>query len=299
MKNIFNDWSREHNLKRINGDVVSYVDTEIGEETILFLHDFGTNSFSFYKQLEALRDQYRVIIPDLIGFGFSDKPRNYYFSILDQAQMIIKLLECLEVTNLSVVSQGYGTSILCEILAKMQCIEWRKINISIFDITLLNGSLSIELAKSKSSEDIINDDINAKFNQIAYSYQIFQKNFKMVLNQPTIVTNEEIEVFWDLMSINRGQRYLQFVDYSILERKQFANRWINALRKADTKIQLLWGDNDKLSHKFFANKLHDLIEDSELHMIENCGHFPSLEAPEVISNLIKETTKNRVHYFYL
>lgn len=299
MKNTFKNWSREHSLKRINGDVVSYVDTEIGDETILFLHDFGTNSFSFYKQLEALRDDYRVIIPDLIGFGFSDKPRNYYYSILDQAQMIVKLLEQLEVKNLSVVSQGYGTSVLCEILSKMQCIECKKLNINISEITLLNGSLAIEMSKTKSSEDIINHDINTKFNQIAYSYQIFQKNFKMVLNQPTEVTDEEIEVFWNLMSINRGQRYLQFVDYSILERKQFANRWINALEKADARIQVLWGDNDRLSHKFFAKKLNELIPDSKLHMVENCGHFPSLESPEVVSNLIKETINNRVQYFYL
>lgn len=299
MNFTFNTWSRQHNLMRINDEVVSYIDTEMGEETILFLHDFGTNSFSFYKQLENLKDRYRVLIPDFIGFGFSDKPRNYYYSILDQAQLIIKLLSELEISTLSVVSQGYGTSVLCEILSKMQCIDCKKLNINITDITLLNGSLSIELSKSKSSEDIINHANNSKFNQIAYSYQIFQKTFKLVLNQPTQVTDEEIELFWNLMSVNRGQRYLQFVDYSILERKQFANRWISALEKTEAKIHILWGSKDPLSHQFFANKLNELIKDSNIQIVEDCGHFPSLESPELLTSLINEIHDNRVQYYYL
>ena len=93
-----NDWSKLHSLTRINNEIVSYIDTEDGDNTILFLHDFGTNSYSFYKQLQQLQHEYRIVIPDLIGFGFSNKPRNYYFSILDQAQMIrlAQKLTCLD-----------------------------------------------------------------------------------------------------------------------------------------------------------------------------------------------------------
>ena len=47
-----NDWSKLHSLTRINNEIVSYIDTEDGDNTILFLHDFGTNSYSFYKQLQ-------------------------------------------------------------------------------------------------------------------------------------------------------------------------------------------------------------------------------------------------------
>jgi len=289
-----NDWSKLHSLTRINNEIVSYIDTEDGDNTILFLHDFGTNSYSFYKQLQQLQHEYRIVIPDLIGFGFSNKPRNYYFSILDQAQMIIKLLEKLEINSVTVVSQGYGTSVLLEIIAEIQNLNSKIINLNFTNIVLLNGSLTIEVLKSSSSNDLINNTMNTKFNQIGYSYQLFEKNFNLALQQPSKVTTNDIRILWSLMSVNSGQRYLQFVDYTILERKQFAKKWIGALKNTRTNVLIVWGESDITNNKKLADKLHQIVEGSELKLIESCGHFPSLEQPEILNGILEEITKEQI-----
>ena len=45
-----------------------------GEETLLFLHGFPTSSWDWHKMWSLLAPSYRLIAPDFLGYGFSDKP---------------------------------------------------------------------------------------------------------------------------------------------------------------------------------------------------------------------------------
>ena len=53
-----------------------------GAPVVLLLHGFPTSSFMFRELIPRLADQYRVIAPDLPGFGFTDVPedRKYKYS---------------------------------------------------------------------------------------------------------------------------------------------------------------------------------------------------------------------------
>ena len=55
---------------------------EAGAPVLLLLHGFPTSSFMFRDLIPRLADQYRVIAPDLPGFGFTEVPekRNYTYS---------------------------------------------------------------------------------------------------------------------------------------------------------------------------------------------------------------------------
>ncbi|MEM6698837.1 MAG: alpha/beta fold hydrolase, partial [Bacteroidota bacterium] len=57
-------------------------------EAILLLHGFPTASWDWNKIWKSLAVDYQLIAPDFIGFGFSDKPRKYNYSILDQADLV-------------------------------------------------------------------------------------------------------------------------------------------------------------------------------------------------------------------
>jgi pimeloyl-ACP methyl ester carboxylesterase len=69
----------------------SYIDTLSQKPVVLVIHGYGTSYNNFHKVLGDLKESYRVLMPDLIGFGFSSKSKNYYFSIVEQAQILINL----------------------------------------------------------------------------------------------------------------------------------------------------------------------------------------------------------------
>ena len=49
-----------------------------------------------------------------------------------------------------------------------------------------------------------------------------------------------------------------------------------------------------LDNKKLADKLHQIVEGSELKLIESCGHFPSLEQPEILNGILEEITKEQI-----
>ncbi len=284
MKQTLENWKKQHNYLKVYEEVISFIDTEIGNKTLLLLHDFGTNSYSYNHQLNELKEEYRVIAPDFIGFGLSDKPRSYYYSIFDQAQVIIHLLRTLKVTDFAVVCQGYGAAVFAEILSQ---IEAGRLNFRVRNIMLLNGSMTIELVSGKSPKDLISNTVNSGFSKISYSYALFKKYFGMSLADAKTLSDTDYSLFWSLLSERKGQKFIQFIDYCIVERKQFSKRWLKAYINAPCTIDLVWGANDPLSPLHFAEKLHQLLEGSNLHTVESCGHFPSLETPNTLIQKIK------------
>ena len=55
-------------------------------------HGFPRQSWDWQQMWPHLAKDYHVIAADFLGFGFSDKPRNYPHSILDQADLLESLM---------------------------------------------------------------------------------------------------------------------------------------------------------------------------------------------------------------
>ena len=72
-------------IHRVEADGVSVFYREAGPAdapVVLLLHGFPTSSFQYRESIPRLADTYRVIAPDLPGFGFTEVPeqRNYHYS---------------------------------------------------------------------------------------------------------------------------------------------------------------------------------------------------------------------------
>jgi pimeloyl-ACP methyl ester carboxylesterase len=66
-------------IHRIQADGITVFYREAGPvdaPVVLLLHGFPTSSFQYRELIPRLADRYRVIAPDLPGFGFTDVPRS-------------------------------------------------------------------------------------------------------------------------------------------------------------------------------------------------------------------------------
>ena len=82
-----------------SGSYFNYMNHQIftkeeGEgEILVLIHGFPTSSWDWNKLWEPLTKKFKVITLDMIGFGFSDKPITYNYSILDQANLFETFLK--------------------------------------------------------------------------------------------------------------------------------------------------------------------------------------------------------------
>jgi len=92
---------------------IRYID--VGEDrrgTILLMHGIPTWGYLYHSIIPPLvRAGYRVIAPDFLGHGWSDRRDRFDRSFQDQARMIIALLDVLQIDRLEVVGHDTGGAV--------------------------------------------------------------------------------------------------------------------------------------------------------------------------------------------
>ncbi|MBT3584445.1 MAG: alpha/beta fold hydrolase [Halobacteriovoraceae bacterium] len=100
----------ENSLMLNSGHKLNYVDEGSGEP-ILMLHGNPTWSFYYRNLIKEMAKTHRVIVPDHIGCGLSDKPQDYDYSLENHIQNIEALVSKLELKKLSLVVHDWGGAI--------------------------------------------------------------------------------------------------------------------------------------------------------------------------------------------
>ena len=99
----------ESHLFETEAGRVHYVDEgDATDPPVVFLHGNPTWSFLFRKQIRRLRDDYRCIAPDYLGFGLSDKPREFQYRPEDHARTVERLVAHLDLRNPTLVCHDWG-----------------------------------------------------------------------------------------------------------------------------------------------------------------------------------------------
>ena len=100
-------------IRKIEADGVQVFYRMAGDPSapvVLLLHGFPASSFMFRELIPRLADQYRVIAPDLAGFGFTEVPaqRNYKYSFEALAQTLEAFTEALKIKSYALYVFDYG-----------------------------------------------------------------------------------------------------------------------------------------------------------------------------------------------
>ncbi len=94
----------------VPGGRLHYLDEGSGP-AILMLHGNPTWSFMYRRLVLALRERFRVIVPDHMGCGLSDKPQGYSYRLADHIENISRLVQHLGLTDAGLVVHDWGGAI--------------------------------------------------------------------------------------------------------------------------------------------------------------------------------------------
>lgn len=93
-----------------DGPRYHYLDEGQGEP-LLLVHGNPTWSFYWRELIKPLRERYRVIVPDHIGCGLSDKPQNYEYRLARHVDNLRRLIDRLDLRGLTLLAHDWGGAI--------------------------------------------------------------------------------------------------------------------------------------------------------------------------------------------
>jgi len=100
---------RSHEML-LGGCRYHYLDEGSGE-TLVMVHGNPTWSFYFRNLILAFRDRYRVLAPDHMGCGLSDKPQDYPYCLTTHTSNLVQLLERLDLRDVTLLVHDWGGAI--------------------------------------------------------------------------------------------------------------------------------------------------------------------------------------------
>tara|TARA_B110000240_G_C13476829_1_gene443496 strand:+ start:50 stop:922 length:873 start_codon:yes stop_codon:yes gene_type:complete len=284
------EWKNKGEFVTVFGRTLFVIDTSVNsevtklkKETLVLLHGYPTSSYDYYKVLPQLSEKYRVIIHDHLGYGFSDKPLDYSYSLIEQADVALQLWKQLGLEEVTLLAHDYGTSVCTEILARH---NKQQIDLQINNLVLCNGSVHIELSQLRTIQKLLKNKYTGKWVAKLTNYSIFSKNLRNVYFDKTQATEQEMVAIWKQLENNNGRAVIHFLSSYMVERYTFWHRWIGALKETTIPTKIIWAKNDPVAVSAIAELLATEIPNNKLDWIENCGHFPMLESPDKWTALV-------------
>ncbi len=269
-------WHLRGDRARVFGQEVFFVDSGGVGPVLLLLHGFPTCSFDFHRVFDRLAESFRVVAHDHLGFGFSAKPREYSYSLLEQAEVAIELWRALGIGRAHLVAHDYGTSVATELLARR---GRGSLPIELASVTLSNGSIHLELAKLRMTQRILRHRIAGPWLARAVGRRFFERRLRALWGDPSKIDEADLEALWLALETSDGRGVLPKISRYLEERVRFRHRWVGALEHLDIPAHILWGRRDPIAVPTIAETLTAEIPGASLTWLEEVGHFPMLEAP--------------------
>ena len=259
-------------------------------EVLLCIHGFPTASFDWHRMWPSLTKQFRVIAPDLLGFGFSSKPKRHAYSVLEQANLIAALLASLNVERVHILAHDLGDSIAQECLARYESLIGA-VACKINSICFLNGGLFPEAHRPRLIQTLLRGPLGPLLVH-GLNEKKFNQSFAAVFGVNTQPSDEELSDFWHLVALDKGQKLAHRLLQYIPERRKHRERWLKAMQTSAIPMRLISGLDDPVSGQHLLERYGQLIPHADVVGLEGIGHYPQLEAPGAVLAAFLDFHKN-------
>ncbi len=257
-----------------------YYRVEGAGQPLLLLHGFPTSSWDWHRIWDSLRQFHQLITLDFIGYGFSDKPRTYGYSIDDQATLVEQVLTHVKVNTYHLLSHDVGDTVAQELLARQLDRKEHRI----LSVCLLNGGLFSETHRATTMQKLLLSKIGFIVARLSNSKR-FVSSFSILFPDATRPTEDEMRELYSLITYKDGTKIMHRLIKYIVERRKNRTRWVGALQQANCPLCLIDGLDDPVSGKLMVERYRELIPRADVVELASCGHYPQLEKPDdVVKN---------------
>jgi pimeloyl-ACP methyl ester carboxylesterase len=248
----------------LDGVTLSYADEGIGEPVVL-VHGFPLSSELWRPQRAALSASYRVLTPDLRGFGSSDPPYGA-ITVDTYADDLVALLDALGVGAATFAGLSMGGYILMALV--------RRHPERVRGLMLLATKASGDNEAGKQGRNAMIALVRE-----AGAEAVAEKMLPNMLTARTREQSEELVAFVRHMMADSPVEGIAAALEALRDRPDS----IKTLRACELPVLIVVGEEDQVTPPADASAMRDALGRSRLEVIPDAAHLVNLEQPEAVN----------------
>ena len=256
-----------------NGIKTNYLEAGKGDPVVL-IHGSGPGVTSYANWrlvLPALAENFRVLAPDMVGFGFSERPANIEYGVQTWADQVVGLMDTLELPTAHVVGNSFGGAIALRIATQHPDRVGKLV---------LMGSMGVPFPITEGLERV-------------WGYEPSFENMRKVLDvfaySRDLVNDELAEVRY------RGSIQPGFQESFAAMFPAPRQRWVEAMctpeddiRRLPHRTLIVHGREDQVIPVQTSLRLMELIDNADLSVFSHCGHWSMIERTKDFNRNVSE-----------
>ncbi len=251
----------------VDGNKIRYLDSSSDKPPLVLIHGLGASAERWEFVAPTLGKHFRIVVPDLIGFGLSDKPLVDYTPDFF-ADFLEGFFECIGVAGPSLIGSSLGGHIAAEYCSRDPG--------SVERLVLVSPS-----GVMKSSTPALDAYIMAAL----YPSREGAKNaFQVMTGSPRKIDQHIIDGFVQRMKMPNAK--MAFM--STLLGLKNADTITAKLRSIEAPTLIVWGGRDPVIPIEHAEHFVSSIRDCRLFRMDFCGHTPYVEDPDKFCQAVLE-----------
>ena len=252
---------------QIDGHKIRYLESGTSKNTLVLIHGLGASAERWTHVIPIFADNFRVVVPDLIGFGHSDKPTADY--TLDFfSEFLEKFFAATEIKRPNIIGSSLGGQISAEYTSShSQDVE---------KLILVSPS-----GMMKQSTPALDAYIMAAL----YPNEISAKNaFELMEGSGKQVEDQIVDGFIERMRLPNAK--LAFMS-TVLGLKNSVSI-TSKLESISVPTLIVWGADDPVIPIIHADDFVSAIQDCRFYRMDGCGHTPYVQDPQTFASKVLE-----------
>ena len=254
-----------------------------------FCHGYPSASLDI-SEVAAQLDGLRLLALDMPGFGASDKPPagegGHTYSIHAAADAVEALWAAKGTTSTLLVAHDYSVSVAQELLARR---AEGSLGASgdgppeITGVLWMNGGLYPDLHRPTPGQQMLLDPEHGAEIAAAVDEAAFTNGLRGTWGERRPFDEAAVHEIFRSMDEGGGVPRMHDLLHYVADRRAHADRWRGGLEDADVPMVFVWGLLDPVSGGHVVPRLLDHVPQGRMVALDDVGHWPPLEAPDVVA----------------
>lgn len=260
-----------------NGHRLHYVDEGTGEP-VLFVHGTPSWSFDYRNVIKKLKDHYRCIAVDHMGFGLSDKPEHYDYSTQQHSRALEAFVLAQNLNNITLVVHDFGGPIGLNVALRH---PERIKRLAILNSWLWSSADDPDFIK-------LSKVLKSPVLPFLYRYLNFSPRFILPQSFGAKKLSKHLLTQYTKPFADRTQRNgaLAFARSLLNDQDWFEELWSKREVISHKPTLLVWGMKDPVIKPHYLEKFQRGFANATTVRLETCGHFPQEEEPEAVATAL-------------
>jgi pimeloyl-ACP methyl ester carboxylesterase len=255
---------------------------------VLIVHGFPGSSWDWQGVAAVADKKARVVVPDMLGFGHSAKPKEGTFkdnySLMRQADLYEAIAKDEGLTNVILVAHDMGQTVGAEIMARH---DEGSLSFKISHAIIVNGSTIIDLIElTEGQKKMLAMPDEAATEHLDWD-DFREDPLRLGFSKEHAASDETLDIMAFQIFNDDGDLIMAQMIRYLDERHEFYDRWVGALTGFHSApMSVYWGLQDPVALEPMVNRIKAFRPVTDVYKMPDVGHWPSIEVPDRIGKAI-------------